>query len=407
MFKFLSYDVKPILAPIFKSVARISFAVLGVIFVLAGVLVALCVYSYNQNKYRPPDCDLACAKSLVKEKIPLDNYIEDKYTPLLLAVRGKHLKAVRFLVEHGADVNKGISNSYNPPLNEACKNGDLDIVKYLVEHGANIYWVPPGWKPHADGAQMVLTTANDNNHPEVVKYLLTLGPSLSSRKNDNVEMLRQAAGSGSLDLVKFWMSKNISATEETFYGSPISYASQLGQLDVLKYMIEKGADINKSDSAGQTPLHFAAENGQLKVMRYIIEHGAVVNVSDTSGDTPLMRSVWAQELEASRFLIDRAANINAANKNGDTPLHIASTYGFAELAELLVSRGANPNIKDHSGKTPADVVCSAPGRGKAVPAILTAVPAISRKPSSPRVIPDEMRDYNCPKDKILQLLRGR
>lgn len=58
-------------------------------------------------------------------------------------------------------------------------------------------------------------------------------------------------------------------------------------IDVVKYLIEKGADFDSSDNVGKTPLHLVSRSGNLGAARYLIEKGANFNSTDSSGQTPL------------------------------------------------------------------------------------------------------------------------
>jgi len=65
-------------------------------------------------------------------------------------------------------------------------------------------------------------------------------------------------------------------------------AAVSGDLEEVRELLEKGADVNAKDEEGRTPLHWAAGNGYVEVARLLIEHGADVNAKESRyGDTPL------------------------------------------------------------------------------------------------------------------------
>lgn len=65
-------------------------------------------------------------------------------------------------------------------------------------------------------------------------------------------------------------------------------ASYLGNLEIVKYLVEQGSDINHIfDETLATPLHYAASNNKLDVVKYLIEKGANVNHKDKDGNTPI------------------------------------------------------------------------------------------------------------------------
>ena len=59
--------------------------------------------------------------------------------------------------------------------------------------------------------------------------------------------------------------------------TPLHLASKQGELDVARYLVEAGANVNKKMEDGRTPLHFASEQGELDVARYLVEAGANIN----------------------------------------------------------------------------------------------------------------------------------
>jgi uncharacterized protein len=95
--------------------------------------------------------------------------------------------------------------------------------------------------------------------------------------------------------------------------SALMFAALRGDLEVVKALAAKGADINKT---GWTPLHYAASKAQLPVIAWLLENHAY---------------------------------IDAGSPNGTTPLMMASMYGSPEAVKLLLEEGADPMIKNSLG----------------------------------------------------------
>jgi RNA polymerase sigma factor (sigma-70 family) len=114
---------------------------------------------------------------------------------------------------------------------------------------------------------------------------------------------------------------------------------------------------------GFTPLALAAHFGHLEVMRLLIDRGADVNRVATHriAVTPLHAALFGRQIEAALLLVERGADVTLARggsgskRAGWTPLHYAAGMGFPALVQPLLERGADPSRPDEEGKTPLDV----------------------------------------------------
>ena len=80
---------------------------------------------------------------------------------------------------------------------------------------------------------------------------------------------------------------------------------------MAKYLVERGADINKENEYGETPLFEACENGKLVIVKYLIEHGADINKRNNTGETPLykLRKLYyaRKNEEVEKYLVEHGA----------------------------------------------------------------------------------------------------
>ena len=102
----------------------------------------------------------------------------------------------------------------------------------------------------------------------------------------------------------------------------------------------------------------ACTQQQSEIVKILVEYGADVNFIDEFGNTPLHESVMNCTEECIVALLDCGANINiiSGSTNKATPLHYAVGNRNKELVELLLERGADKNIKDGKSRTPADLL---------------------------------------------------
>ena len=96
-----------------------------------------------------------------------------------------------------------------------------------------------------------------------------------------------------------------------------------------------------------TPVRAACYECNLDIVKYLVECGADINIPNIEGCTCLMNAVPKPEL--CDYLLSVGANIHVQDSTGHTALHYAVNLGFDDTARLLISRGADPYIKNHHG----------------------------------------------------------
>lgn len=135
-----------------------------------------------------------------------------------------------------------------------------------------------------------------------------------------------------------------------------------GNVDRVRELIEvQGLKVDRWDGEGNTPLCYGARDGHLEVCRYLIDKGANVNFKrkprpqahweawGTSG--PLDNAVSNDHIEVARLLLSRGARVNAPGHAGFTPLHSARSVG---MARLLIESGARLDVANMHGDLPLD-----------------------------------------------------
>src|SRR5262249_57082901 len=116
---------------------------------------------------------------------------------------------------------------------------------------------------------------------------------------------------------------------------------------------------------GVTPFLLAAAAGDVDLMRILLDAGADPRIKSKDGSTPLMMAAgvgrvddresnqaYVNALEAAKLALMLGDDINAANAAGRTALHGAAGIGANTLVQFLVERGANLNSKDRGGESP-------------------------------------------------------
>ena len=125
-----------------------------------------------------------------------------------------------------------------------------------------------------------------------------------------------------------------------------------GGLDIVKHLVESGADINKVDDDGYTPLYRACVNGDLNIVKYLVGMKADVNLKADDDTTALIYSCKKNNIKMAQYLIENGADVDCKDYNGRTPLYIACKRKNLDLVKSLVEHGANLNIENEAGRNP-------------------------------------------------------
>jgi uncharacterized protein len=115
------------------------------------------------------------------------------------------------------------------------------------------------------------------------------------------------------------------------FGTWLHYAAAYGNVDVAKYLVEKGFDINAHDNHfGIAPLAGACGNGNAEIVRFLLDQGAMMDVSD-SARNPLWSAVIGRSPEVARMLLEAGINTSTRYRLTDAVQEDLDAVAFAVL----------------------------------------------------------------------------
>jgi ankyrin repeat protein len=287
-------------------------------------------------------------KTLIAEGANVNVVTYRNATPLLVAAKGGYIEIVKLLIEFGGDVNAKDEDG-NTALHLISKE-DFEIGKLLIEKGIDVNAEDEeGATPlyYIEGED---DDTNDESEDEVTPLINLLKEKGAVKKLPLDAQLIKASKDGNIELVKDLIKQGASVNARNSYGTPLLLivASKEGERfsKILKILLDNGADINNQDfdipDYGETALHAACEIGDIDRIKMLIERGANINIRNEFGDTPLHCAVLWGDIEVVKLLINNGADVNIKDGSyeGCTPLEWAIKENNIEIIKLLKEAGA-------------------------------------------------------------------
>ena len=293
---------------------------------------------------------------------------------------------VKSLLDLGADPNK-LTKKKETPLHFAAKYSGVEEVKFLVEHGASIKAI--NWalvENLKDQRRRQDKLYYDSSEEHIIALKKALGLKTPESLQDDEEEEKEEeeeeedddGGERYADAVSndvpsaFSKPKNVSKQVLDLDSIPnhllprdvsdaantdgmtaLHFAAQNGDIAILQYLVENGADIKAQDTIhSRAVLHFAAENGNLECVKYLAEHGADLLDKDAYGATALHYAAGKNHLDVIKYLVSKKMDYTAKDARGWTAMHYAANGGSIDVIKYLLAKGLNINELTESGRTP-------------------------------------------------------
>lgn len=204
------------------------------------------------------------------------------------------------------------------PLHDACREGETAVVQQLIEGGhqvnhSNFDLVQP------------LHEACFRGHIDCVRLLLLAGANVNGRNIDGATPLCDACSSGHVEVVQLLLENGAVVNPPLLLTSPLHEAVLRDKWDCAQALVDRGANLDKTDCHFGTPLHAA---------------------------------VYKRSLQSAKVLLKAGCNVNPV-KVLNTPLHSAARQQDTPMVLLLLEFGASVTLTDNSGLTASGCLPSA------------------------------------------------
>jgi ankyrin repeat protein len=219
----------------------------------------------------------------------------------------------------------------------------------------------PNSATHPGGTTALMMAAPD---AEKMTMLLDRGAHVNARTQTNYSALMVAAQYGdSSAAIRLLLARGAQlrlpeGERALFNANPLFLAAYAGNAGFLRYLYNAGCGLDDTMSPlgtpAITPLSGAVLLGNLAVIKTLLDMGDSVDQEGGIGITPLDRAVISNQIGIAQLLIARGADVNHADKLGMTPLLYAASIDFGDsgMIELLLKSGARPDATNGQGLTP-------------------------------------------------------
>jgi ankyrin repeat protein len=226
----------------------------------------------------------------------------------------------------------------------------------------------------------------------MLNMLLDRGPDINEFDSDGIAALHHAVLNGESASVQLLLdlgaNSNAISDDPCQKIAPLHLISQIHDEQIIKLLLNRGADLEARDYSGRTPLYASCQSGVVENVRLLIEMGADIWVKDDKGGTLLHMAVDSgsesmvrpflhkgQDFQAKkkagktllhqiacsivpkdgmaifRLLISLGVDINRKNYESSTALHMGANLIYPEIVQPLIEYGADIEARDTSGKT--------------------------------------------------------
>ncbi|KAL3313749.1 Ankyrin repeat domain-containing protein 17 [Cichlidogyrus casuarinus] len=294
----------------------------------------------NSNGVPTGTKDIETLKKLLGSGDYNVNEVNEGETALSTAVSANSPDLVGLLLKYGANPNLRGKKGDSTPLMDAASAGYTDIVRLLLEHGACVMQT-------SNAENTALHYAATSGHLECVRLLLDYNSPLEQQNETGHTPLMEATNNAHLEVAKLLVQRgaNINSFSSEFKESALTLASYKGHTEMVRFLLEMGADHEHRTDEMHNALMEASMDGHVEVARLLLAHGASVHLPPESFESPLTLAACGGHTELAHLLIGYGANIEEVNDEGYTPLMEASREGYEETVALLLACGADVNTK--------------------------------------------------------------
>ncbi|KAI9882080.1 MAG: hypothetical protein M1823_006177 [Watsoniomyces obsoletus] len=261
---------------------------------------------------------------------------------LAMAVYYGHGETARVLLEAGASL-LGVHRLGETIAISAARSGDIGLIQLLLDHGMQINQEDPEGLTALD----VVLMENPPTAPKTVSFLIANGARVNPHSTHFLADLDMAAEHGAFETILLLL-KNVVVDDVSLLdlGGTLLTAATYGNIVMVRALLDQGVPVGFMNLRGNA-MQLALENGHPDVVRLLLERGADANERDTNESTPLHAAIFQGSLANVRLLIQHGADVEKGDYRRGTPLMAARINRREDILRALLDEG-------HAGLDPGN-----------------------------------------------------
>ncbi|MEI0447666.1 ankyrin repeat domain-containing protein [Brachyspira intermedia] len=271
------------------------------------------------------------AKALIDNGTLVNLRADDGFNALMEAVRTDNIKMAKLLIEHDSDINIKNKDGKNMIM-IACENGNEEMFNLLLENNADI-------NEKSSWGASALIYASEKGNINIMKYLIDNGIDVNGKADDNGDtpLLWAVTGQNPYEASKLLIENgaDVNATNNSGVAPATILAGSVPK--VVKLLKDNGADLDTKFADDDPPIAIAASVGNLEIVKALVENGADVNYYPNDMNyTAIYHAIDQGCYEVAEYLFKNGVDLNIELKPSDVyGGAIKESYNLLEYAEAM------------------------------------------------------------------------
>ncbi|WP_157159650.1 ankyrin repeat domain-containing protein [Brachyspira pilosicoli] len=286
------------------------------------------------------------AKALIDNGALVNLRAGDGFNALMEAVRTGNIEIAKLLIEHNSDINIKNKDGKNMIM-IACEKGNEEMFNLLIENNADI-------NEKSSWGASALIYASEKGNINIMKYLIDNGIDVNGKADDNGDtpLLWAVTGENPYESSKLLIENGANVNATNYGGVAPATILAASTPKVVKLLKDNGADLDTKFLDYYPPIAIAAGAGNLEIVKALVENGADVNYYPNDINyTAIFHAIDQHNYEVAEYLFKNGVDLNIKMKpDNDYGRSIKESYNVLEYAEVIKDKKMIDLVKKYYKK---------------------------------------------------------